>query len=108
MNFSKTTLADDFKLEIAQQSQCGKQDDVNFPKDLGSGNRNEQNETQFEKGGGRGRESREDIQTSENESLESMKYPVGRNLALAYGLVDPTLAATQCYNTKAQSECSVG
>lgn len=52
MNFSKTTLADDFKLEIAQQSQCGKQDDVNFPKDLGSGNRNEQNETQFEKGGG--------------------------------------------------------
>lgn len=54
MNFSKTTLADDFKLEIAQQSQCGKQDDVNFPKDLGSGNRNEQNETQFEKGGGGG------------------------------------------------------
>lgn len=58
MNFSKTMLADDFKLEIAQQSQCGKQDDVNFPKDLGSGNRNEQNETQFEKGGGQGEQRR--------------------------------------------------
>lgn len=56
MNFSKIMLANDFKLEVAQQTQCGKKDDeknkrkkndVNFPKDLGSKNRNEQNEIQL-------------------------------------------------------------
>ena len=27
MNFSKIPLANDFKLEVAQQTQCGKKDD---------------------------------------------------------------------------------
>ena len=44
----------------------------------------------------------------ENQSLESIRYPAGRNLALAYGLMDPTIVATQRHSSKAWSECSVG
>lgn len=56
MKFSKIMLANNFKLEVAQQNLCGKKgdeknkrkkNDVNFPKDLGNKNRNEQNEIQL-------------------------------------------------------------
>lgn len=78
MKFSKIMLANDFKLEVAQQTQCGKKDDeknkrkkndVNFPKDLGN-NRNEQNEIQLQKVGGRG--NRESIQTLKTNHLEAL------------------------------------
>lgn len=42
-------LADDSRLEVVKQNSYGKKDDVNFSKEFGNGNRNEQNEIQFEK-----------------------------------------------------------
>lgn len=48
MNFL-TVLTDDFKLGVVQQTQGGKKDDVNFPKEFGNRNRSEQNVIQFEK-----------------------------------------------------------